>query len=534
MKRREFLTRAVPASTLPFLIGGFPFTAYGRSPLLEALVASATESDRVLVLIQLNGGNDGLNTVIPLDQYSAIAAARSNIMIDQTKVLTLTSATGLHPAMTGLQTLYTEQKLAVVQSVGYPNPNFSHFRATDIWLSGADYNEILPTGWMGRFLDEEYPGYPSGYPNTVMPDPLAIQIGSVVTPGLQGPSVSMGLAITNPNSTYILPGGSDVVPSTPAGHELTFIREVAQQTQQYGSSVKTAAGKGQNLSTMYPAAGKNSLADQLKIVAQLISGGLKTRIFVVNLGGFDTHSAQVSTTGGTNTGVHATLLGNLSLAIAAFQDDAHLLGIEDRIVGITFSEFGRRIKSNASNGTDHGTAAPLFVFGSNVNAGVLGQNPVLPAAAGVNDNIAMQFDFRWIYASILKDWFGAAPSALQTALQTPLFDPTGTQPVQLIKQSAVASAGDSQAAPREYQLQQNYPNPFNPSTVIEYTVAQTGNVRLEVFNETGEEVRVLVNAVEPSGHYQVTFNASGLPTGAYFYRLTAGSFVSTKKLLYIK
>jgi len=534
MKRREFLSRGVPAATLPFLVGGFRCTAYGRSRLLDVLAAAGAETDRVLVLIQLNGGNDGLNTVIPLDQYSAIAAARSNIMIDEASVLRLTNATGLHPAMTGLQGLYNNGALAVVQGVSYPNPNLSHFRATDIWLSGADYNQVLNTGWAGRYLDAEFSGFPDGYPNSTMPDPLAIQIGSVVTPGLQGPSVSMGMAITNPNASYTLPGGSDTPPDTPAGHELTFIREVAQQTQLYGSSVKTAAGKGKNLSTLYPVSGQNTLADQLKIVAQLIAGGLKTRIYVVNLGGFDTHSAQVDATGGTATGAHALLLGKLSLAIAAFQDDLHLLGSDGRVVGMTFSEFGRRIKSNASLGTDHGTAAPLFVFGNSVNAGLLGTNPALPAAATVNDNLAMQFDFRWVYASLLQDWFGADPAELGDVLQTPLFDPSGPHPLQVIKPSAVASSGDAGSPPEEYRLEQNYPNPFNPATVIAYSLAGTSGVTLEVFNEAGELVRTLVHAEQPAGAYQVEFNASGLPSGAYFYRLRAGDFVRTMKLLYIK
>ena len=346
MKRREFLTRAVPAATLPLMMGGLSFKAYGRSPILEALVSSTAENDRVLVVMQLNGGNDGLNTVIPLDQYAALTAARNNILIPRSQVLQLTGVTGLHPSMTGARALFDMSKLAVVQAVSYPNPNFSHFRATDIWLTAVDSTQILDTGWLGRFLDDEYPDYPNSYPNTVMPDPLAIQIGSIVSSGLQGPTVTMGMAVTNPNATYTIPGGDDTPPATPAGHELTYIRQVAQQTQQYAVNIKGASTKGANKSTNYPSAGSNSLADQLKIVARLISGGLKTRIYIVNLGGFDTHSSQL--------GTHATLLGRLATAMFAFQDDLRLLGIEDRVIGMTFSEFGRRIKSNASGGTDHG------------------------------------------------------------------------------------------------------------------------------------------------------------------------------------
>src|SRR5690349_15576816 len=328
MKRRDFLARTVPAATIPFLLGGYALRAYGRGPFLEALTGSTNESDHVLVLIQLNGGNDGLNMVIPLDQYPALMNARSNIAIPENLVLPLTDRTGIHPAMTGLHEIFGNGQLAVVQSAGYPNPNFSHFRATDIWLTGSDSDVVLTDGWMGRYLDDVYPGYPDGYPNTVVPDPIAIQVGSVVTSGLQGPAVSMGMAITSPSSFYqTVSGGVDTAPNTPAGHELTFLREVAQQTQQYAVVIRNAATKAANLSPLYPAAGQNSLADQLKIVAQLVAGGLKTRIYVVNLGGFDTHSAQVDATGGNQTGAHAVLLGKLSAAIRAFTDDLRLLRV---------------------------------------------------------------------------------------------------------------------------------------------------------------------------------------------------------------
>jgi uncharacterized protein (DUF1501 family) len=528
MNRRTFLRRAIPVSTIPFLIGGHALQAFGRSPFLDGLASLAAATDRVLILIQLNGGNDGLNVVIPRDQYTALAAARSNIMIPEAKVLELTTATGIHPAMTGLQSLYKEGKVAVVQSVGYASPNYSHFRATDIWLTGSDSNQILSSGWMGRYLDAANPGFPSGYPNAAAPDPLAIQIGSVVTPGLQGPSGSMGLAIANPNATYTLPGGVDTPPNTPAGHELSFVREVAEQTSVYGAAIRTAASKGKTLSTLWPTAGTNSLADQMKIVAQLMSGGLRTGIYVVSLGGFDTHASQV-VSGATDTGAHATLLGRISVAISAFMDDAKQQGFQDRVVGLTFSEFGRRIKSNASVGTDHGAAAPLFVFGSGVNGGVYGTNPVLPTAAGGNDNIAMQFDYRRVYAAIVKDWFGATASQLSSILP-------GYQPLPLIKTDGSTGVDDA-SVPVAFELRQNYPNPFNGETRIGFAVPAAfagAPVRLTVYDVTGREVAVLVDRVVGSGVHEVTFPASSLASGAYLYRLQAGGHAETKKMVLVR
>src|SRR3990172_5305824 len=157
MRRRDFNKRVVRVTALPFFINGFRLRAYGRSPFLEMLIGAATATDRVLVLVQLNGGNDGINTVIPLDQYSTYFNVRSNIAISENSVLKLTLANGLHPAMTGMKTLYDDAKLTVVQGVTYPNPNLSHFRATDIWLTASDYNQYLSSGWMGRYLDDEFP-----------------------------------------------------------------------------------------------------------------------------------------------------------------------------------------------------------------------------------------------------------------------------------------------------------------------------------------------------------------------------------------
>jgi uncharacterized protein (DUF1501 family) len=404
MKRREFIRRLVPATALPLCVDGFRMTAFGGSPLLAALAGASAALDRVLVLIQLSGGNDGINTVIPLDQYSTYES--------------LSNATGIHPAMTGMKTLYDDGKLSVAQGVTYPNPNFSHFRATDIWLTASDYNVDLSSGWLGRYLNYEFPDYPSGYPNLTMPDPLALQIGSVASVGFQGSSQSTAITIQDPNTFYQLvsgssSGGQDYAPPTAAGDELSFIRAVAAQSVSYASRVKLAANRVLNKSALYPAAGQNTLADQLKIVARLIAGGMRTRIYLVNLGGFDTHSNQVAA-GDTTTGTHATLLGKLATAALSFVDDLEILGCDHRVISMTFSEFGRRVTSNASLGTDHGTAEPVFLIGRMVRPGVVGSNPSLTDLSG--GNLKMQFDFRTVYASILSQWFGVNQAELDAAL----------------------------------------------------------------------------------------------------------------------
>ena len=232
MKRRDFF-RLGGGASLAFMMNSLPISTFADTPLLRLLAKQAAATGRVLVLIQLNGGNDGLNTVIPLDQYSGLSIARNNILIPAAKVLPLsgTAVTGLNPAMTGIRDMFNDGLVNIVQGVSYPNPNFSHFRATDIWNSASDSTQYLNTGWLGRYLGQEYSGFPVGYPNATMPDPLAIQIGSGVSPVLQGPQVSMGMAIADINSFYnIVNGTVDPAPATPAGHELTFIRYISQQT----------------------------------------------------------------------------------------------------------------------------------------------------------------------------------------------------------------------------------------------------------------------------------------------------------------
>ena len=530
MKRRDFLSGAVPmAALLPELINGYSVNAFTmQNSLVQALMRGETLTDHVLVIIQLSGGNDGLNTVIPVADYSKYFNARSNVAIPEAAVLPITgvTGTGLHPAMTGLQTLFAEGKAKVIQSVGYPQPNFSHFRATDIWMSGSNSNQEVYSGWAGRYLDYEYPGYPDGYPNASMPDPLAIQIGSSTSLTLQGPTRNMGLSITNPSSFYnLLSGATDYAPNTRAGKELTYIRQINQQTQGYASVIRTAANA---VTTQVPYPTGNSLADQLKIVARLIKGGLKTRVYMVSFGGFDTHSVQVNAD--KVTGTHATLLGRVSAAIKAFQDDLKFLSIEDRVLGMTFSEFGRRVRSNSSVGTDHGAAAPLFLFGSQVDPGMLGVNPTLPASATVNDNLPMQYDFRSVYGTILEKWFCLDKSVVQS-----LFPPninSQLQTLPLVKQGACSGVTPPPLPARELSIT-NFPNPFTSRTTIQFTT-EGGHTLLQVFDTLGRLITVLANKEFVAGTHRIDFDSEGLPPGIYYARLQNGIAQEVRAMMKVR
>jgi uncharacterized protein (DUF1501 family) len=527
MKRREFIQRTVPATLLPFMLNGLPLRAFGSTPLLDAITSAAVATDRVLVLIQLNGGNDGVNTVISLDQYDAYMNARANIAVPESSVLSLTDATGLHPAMTGMRSLFDKGYLTVVQGVSYPNPDLSHFRATDIWMSAANSDEDVPSGWIGRYLKQEFSTYPNNYPNEVMPDPLAIQIGADVALVLKSNTGPMAISLSDPNSFYRLiskgnDGAQADAPQTPAGHELSFIQQTSQQSQEYAVQVKAAADKttGLTRSSLYPNSG-NYLANQLKIVATLIAGGLKTRVYLVGMSGFDTHSSQVNGND-TTTGGHANLLGQLSTAIEAFQDDLKLIGIEDRVLGMTFSEFGRRVHSNSSLGTDHGTAAPMFLFGKGVQPGIIGNNPDLTNLS--NGNLKMQYDFRSVYSSILHQWFASGTAELDTTLIRPYTE------MSVVRKSFFINQDGTRLYPENFFLYQNYPNPFNPATTITYDLPDDGIVVLDVYDITGRRISVLVNRFQSAGHYEVTFNASNtLSSGVYICQLRWGDNLSIRK-----
>ena len=416
MKRRKFLRDTITGVVLPSFLQGVSLKALAGTPFMHARHASLN-NDRVLVLIQLAGGNDGINTVIPFDQYSNYTAARPNIFLPQDKVLRLNGfdATAFNPALANMQQLFNDGKLGVVQAVSYPKPNFSHFRATDIWMTGSDSDKVVSSGWAGRFLNDVYPQFPDNFPNEAMPDPLAIQVGAVVSTALQGPLFTMGMAISNPAGFYkLVEGKVNVNANSRWGEQLDYIELMSQKTDQYSTVIKKAAQMVLTQSPDWPAAGKNPLADQLKIVSRLIAGGLKTKVYMVSTGSFDTHAKQTETD--TTTGNHAKLLQRVSEAIGAFMSDLKYLQIEDRVMGMTFSEFGRRIKSNASGGTDHGAAAPVFYFGSAIKPGIIGSNPVIPQNATVNDNVPMQHDFRSLYASVLQNWFNIPVQEVQQIL----------------------------------------------------------------------------------------------------------------------
>lgn len=531
MKRREFVKTSIAAGVVASTVGNifdpFAVKAYANAPAF-ARAAMNAGTGRVLVVLQLDGGNDGLNTVVPHED-PVYHNLRGSLAI--TNPLRINDTLGWHPAMTGFERMYNDGKIAIVQNAGYPNPNRSHFRSTDIWFTGSNNNNPadaytnLEDGWLGRYLDVRYPGYPD--PAVTPEHPLAIEIGTTTSLMMQGANMGMSMAIYDPDTFYRIISGTDISggdppdTSTPAGLELEYIRNIALEANQYARPVRDAANSVSN-NDVYPTG--NDVAERLKIVARLIAGGLETPIYVISQRGYDTHAQQDSG----NTPRHGGLLGGMSSAIAAFFDDLKLFGQENRVMLMTMSEFGRRAEANGTAGTDHGTAAPMFFVGPEVNGGVYGDNPALDNLDRYGD-LKHEYDFKQTYASVLQQWFGVMPSTSSLILKG------DWETLPLFTQAPVGVG--SSGVPNGFALEQNFPNPFSASTHGATTIRFStpgGPTRLHVYNIQGKLVKTLVDGQMSAGTHDVRFAPASLPSGTYLYRLESARAVETRSMVVMK
>ena len=522
MKRRDFVKHTSHGLLLPGILGSLGVNPFGNS-ILSTLLNNSVDTDHVLVMIFLNGGNDGLNTVIPLDQMSALNEVRPQVVLPESKILKLKGeSVGLHPSLTTFKDMFDDGRLKIVQNVGYPDPNFSHFRSTDIWMSASGSDRVVETGWAGRYLNYEYPNFPNDFPNATMPDPLAMEMGYLSSLMFQGPTGNLGFTINNPEQFYrLVENKEQSAPDTKAGRKLQYIRHIARQSQTYGERLKELSESTQN-KAVYPEG--NSLADQLKIVARLIAGGSKTRMYMVFQGGYDTHDNQANQ-GDHTLGEHADLLRDLNDAVKAFMTDMELQKADDRVMGMTFSEFGRRIVSNASNGTDHGHAAPQFIFGNAVEGGVLGNNPQIDKSMTAQDNLLMEFDFRQVYASLLEQWLCVEPDDISSILLGD-FDPLSIAPNSDCMITAVHDAN--------VRAGTNYisvsPNPLNGLASVEFTsLGET--LSIDLIDVQGKVVRRITQGNYARGQHQVSMDTSDLKPGTYFCRIQSRSINQSKQVV---
>jgi len=500
MKRRNFLKYTAPLSIAPVMLQGRAISPFVTPKMMQAFTNCAEAEERCLVMVQLSGANDGLNTVVPMDAYADYAFLRPTIKIDQADLIPLDTTlpiqdqVGLNPGMQGFKDLYDQGKLNIIQGVAYDNNNKSHFKGTDLWLSGGDStaaNFNHTSGWMGRYMDSRYPGYVG---NTALsPDPLGIQFGDTKPSfGFVPPistTVSVNLSGQNPAGYYNLVqgvGGAPLssYPSSDYGAEMEYVMNIQSNADAYSQQITDVFNNGAN-SVTYP---DTNLADQLKTVARLLNGGSTTKIFLVKLGGFDTHNNQVDSSN-TSVGKHTDLLTILSDAVKAFHDDLDALGLGNKVMTVTFSEFGRKAVENGNYGTDHGTLNPMFVIGNGVKGGVTGTNVDLQNLTNNGTQLGnQQHDYRQIYSTLLQDWLGANDTIL-----TDTYMPTSLYPkLDLINANTIVDPTCYGAAPLPVEL-------------LFFSAKANDQRQVELMWETGGEYNNDYFVVQRSGDGE-TFN----------------------------
>lgn len=527
MNRRKFLEMISMAGVgTPFLLNGMPSRFMNQ--FMDFNFSCDAVNERVLVILRLAGANDGLNTVIPVNQYDNYANLRPNIKIAQTgtgayipldTTVALTKQVGLHPSMTGFKSLYDSGKLTLLNGVGYPNPNYSHFRSENLMFAGKDgsNNQDLLDGVFGRYLGNLFPGL-SGNPTTQNPDPLAIQLGNL------NPCLFYE-HITEKNIEYNLSGFQNtlfgglqnlIIPQQSEYNDLLdYIKDVATSMDTYYNRVMAVFNAGNNSTTSYPT---STLAKQLKTVARLIKGGSKTKIFQVNLGGFDTHVNQIQS-GSTQLGNHANLLADISNSISAFQADIEALGIGHKIMTITFSEFGRQVRENSSLGTDHGDIAPFFVIGNNLSGGIMGDHPLFTNTTLYYYSQAQRkFDYRQIFASLLQDWLGADSGLISSTELQDFVTPTNK--INIVSSSSVASAvcttlGTAEVATKNKMMV--YPNPAKDYIHIDFPNEMLGNeAYIYFYDSSGRQV---LTEKESVNNHRTNVFIGNLPNGNYIIKV---------------
>lgn len=501
MKRRTFISTTAAAAVGTQVLGGVPLKAFSPFDLGDKIQA---EDDRILIVIQLFGGNDGLNTIIPADdpEYYAI---RPTIGVKKDKAVNVLSRVYMHPSLDPANTynmrrMFEDGRLAIVQGIGYENPNLSHFRSTDIWLSGfnsSDPDKRLIDGWLGRYWANKV----SGFPEVLPPDPIAVQIGGSLSMLLQSQKGDVGIALTDPQKFFELgqglsPDMSPMSEETRYGREFNFVRLVAEQSDKYSSVVKNAFDKGTNR-VKYS---DNGFVKQMQLVARLISGGLKSKIYLVYMGGFDTHVQQQNEN---LTGLHPFLLESLSTGVGQFMQDALMQGFADRVVGMTVSEFGRRPYENGSRGTDHGASSVQFVFGNGVRAGVYGENPDLKNFDS-NGDVRHQWDYRRVYADVMENWFGGTPDDTEKILEDRVLPLGVLQRTVSVQDAYDGMVGITLAVS---------PNPSTNDATASWYQTVPGVVKVDVYGSHGRFVQtVYLDRVMP-GPMQVPIG--GLASGSY-------------------
>lgn len=550
---------------IPITMAGIPLRVMGDNQL-SRMAKAATFEDRVLIILQMHGGNDGLNTLIPVENYDLYYSKRPNLAIPAKNssrkfigldhTLPANSQVGLHPDMVAVKDLYDRGRVNLIQGVSYKNNNGSHFRGRDILFMGGSSEDYYSSGWIGRYLNQEIAPdvYPQNFPNESMKDPLAIEMGSDVSLVFhQEGNIPMSISLNDPEAFATLVGElegfldvevdprglpPEYLRDSPYYKELEWILSLEDKSKDYAERLFDVWKAGRESSVSYPEtypynaprnSYRNSLSPQLKLIARMLAGGCKTRVFLVKIGGFDTHAEQVESYD-TTMGAHAALLYHISSAMKAFQEDLKARGLEDQVLTVTTSEFGRRVESNGSYGTDHGTGGPVMIFGKGANPGVIGEVPDL------NDrNIGMQYDYRQVYANIMRDWMGVSDQSLNEIFPG-IMTAAGTSDGVVFTELPIAQRTITDAAgfvSSRFALSDCFPNPALTETTVHFRVNHSGTVVISLMDINGKEVKRVADGYYAPGEHKIAVDVTGIKPGSYVCLLRAGVFRQSKKLTII-
>lgn len=506
--RRSFLQTLGLAGGFGLTMGGFGLEALASAPL--SLLSTNHADNRILVLIRLKGGNDGLNMIVPLYDYSRYKNNRPTIAFPQNDLIGLGNdgMFAVPKTMTKLKSMWDAGKMKVINSVGYPEHNLSHFTSSDIWNAANQQieSDADKSGWLGRYLLNRNPDYLENLPEV----PGAIKVSSGSSIAFQTPDrIDLAVNFNTPDKLIEVAQKGFIYDTVNLpddcyyGDQIGYLRSILNITYKYAPTISQAYGAGSNA----VAYSNNELSRQLAIVARLIKGNLGTRLYMVTLDGFDTHENQHIN--------HPRLMNDISSAISEFYTDLESGEKDSDVLSMTFSEFGRRVREN-EGGTDHGTAAPVMFFGPALESnGFLGKNPDLGDLDN-NGNLKHDVDFRSVYATILESWLCIEASAVDDVLGS-VYDRIPALGLQ-------CTGVYTQEISLTQKIRHGVRNMADGSQVIWYTLERPGVVVVDVHTILGQKITTLVNAYQPEGNHEAVFinQHAGLSAAMYVYTIRSG------------
>jgi uncharacterized protein (DUF1501 family) len=500
--RRSFLQALGLATGGTFMLGNNPLTYANPSPLASAI--NMAEGDRIVLIVRLSGGNDGLNTIVPVYDYDTYAQKRPNIRIQEPLLTNLTPDFAIPSYLTSMEGLWGDGAMKVVNGVGYEDQNLSHFRGSDNWANTnpgvTDY-----TGWMGRYFEGKYPDFLLNPPEI----PAAIQIGSIGNLIFDGLETNYAFTVANPERLYEIASNGylhDVnnIPACTYGEQLEFMKGTTNTTFTYAGVIHEAFQRSFDTGAYTD----TPLSKQLRVVSRLIKGNLGTKVYMVTLGGFDTHSGQPER--------HQELMMELGNSMKAFYDDLQSVGLEKDVLTMTISEFGRRVDENGSSGTDHGSASNMLLFGPGLeDNGMIGNHPDLQALDN-RGNMKFDVDFRQVYSTIMKQWLCIEADVVDQALYGGYADLD-------LGFGCVESLIEEEENPEDTaDFIHNAVYNDNGSTSIYINTPQAMHMDVKLYNILGQLVATLKNELMPEGVTSINIQEEAkmrLATGQYIYRI---------------